>query len=94
MYGGFQLAQLVKSLIVEWEICGSISAYIKNRLMSCLMLKSTWFSKSGTESFHLILNITLAYRYEYNGGIRFFVLGEFKLKINKLCLCLRCLYYI
>ena len=92
--GGFQLTQLVKSLIVEWEICGSIFVYTKNRFVSCLMLKSTWFSKSGTESFNLILNITLAYKYEYNGGIWFFVSGEFKLKINKLCLRLRCLYYI
>ena len=30
----FQLTQLVKSLIVEYEICRSISVYTKNQLMS------------------------------------------------------------
>jgi len=30
----FQLAQLVKTLIAEYEICGSIPTCMKNRLIS------------------------------------------------------------
>ena len=39
-------------------------------------------SMSETRHFNLILNIAIAYNYEYIGGIIFF-LGEYKLKINK-----------
>ena len=39
-------------------------------------------SMSETRHFNLILNIAIAYNYEYIGGIIFF-LGENKLKINK-----------
>ena len=55
-------------------------------------------SKSETGSFYLVFNITLVYKYEYCGGIRFFFfLGEYKLKINKNVstqdICITCIFY-
>ena len=58
-----------------------------------------FIGRSGTRPFNLALNTILAYKYEYNGGINFYLFiiffsDEFKKKKNQWCLYLRCLLYI
>ena len=52
-----------------------------------MSMKMTYdsLSKSKTGPLNLTLNTALVYEYEYNGGMRFFLVGEYKLNINKLC---------
>ena len=40
--------------------------------LKLMKITNNSLSKSGMGSFNLILNITLAYKYEYRGEIRFF----------------------
>ena len=56
--------------------------FFKLYLLKLMKMAYGSLSMSETRHFNLILNIAIAYNYEYIGGIIFFF-GEYKLKINK-----------